>query len=175
MRFQPTTIRELLDWSYANLAAYQLALAQKPPAYTKVCWMTRTRVYKGLQAGKMTRQSLYKNEREKLAHKDMCSYCGATGFPLTLDHLFAKSRSGGDSGDNLVYCCQSCNSSKRNRDYFEWGKATGRPVSVAIAERYLKNAYSYCLQNDLLDFSLSSAPPDLPFSPKDIPLRYEIS
>ena len=58
MGFQPKTARELLDWSYANLAAYQVALAQDPPAYTKVCWQIRSRMYKGLQSGDMQRQSL---------------------------------------------------------------------------------------------------------------------
>ena len=107
MGFRPKTVRELLDWSYANLAAYQVALAQDPPAYNKVCWMTRSRMYRGLHSGDMRRQSLYKNEREKLTHKDRCAYCGAADVPLTLDHLFAKSRHGADSGDNLVYCCQN--------------------------------------------------------------------
>ena len=175
MQFQPKTIKELLDWSYSNLAAYQVALAQKPPAYTKVCWMTRARVYRGLQAGDMKRQSIYRNEREKLSHKDECAYCGATDVLLTLDHLFAKSRGGSDSGDNLVYCCQKCNSSKHNRDYFEWVRSTGRIVKIAIAERYLKNAYSYCEAHDLLHTPLDCIPTDLPFSIKDIPLHYDIS
>ena len=137
--------------------------------------MTRSKVYKGLQTGAMTRQSIYRNERENLTHKDMCSYCGATGIPLTLDHLFAKSKTGSDSGDNLVYCCQSCNSSKRNKDYFEWIKTAGRPVSIPVAERYLKNAYSYCQQNNLLDSTLDLAPSALPFSLQAIPLKFDIA
>ena len=174
MHFRPQTVRELLNWSYANLAAYQVALTQKPPAYTTLCWMVRARIYKGLTTNVMIRQSIYKNERDKLVHKDECSYCGATSVPLTLDHLFAKSKGGDDSGDNLVYCCQRCNSSKRDRDYFEWTRSTNRRVNVKIAERYLKNAYVYCEKHDVLDLKLEDAPDNLPFNLDAIPLKYEI-
>ena len=175
MKFQPITIKELLDWSYANLAAYQVALNQDPPRYTKVCWMTRSRVYKGLQTGGMARQSIYRNEREKLTHKNQCAYCGAMDVPLTLDHLFPRSKGGSDSGDNLVYCCQSCNSAKGNKDYFSWIQQSGRKVSIAVAERYLKNAYAYCEENGLLSIEISNASEMFPFCLKDIPLQYSIT
>lgn len=174
MSFQPKNIRELLNWSYANLAAYQIALKQTPPHYTKACWMTRSRIYKGLQAGEMERASIYRNEREKLTHKDECAYCGGKNVPLTLDHLFAKSKKGSDSGDNLVYCCQACNSSKGKKDYFEWVEVADMPISTSIAERYLKNAYNYCEQRGLLDTDLDKAPADLPFLLTAIPLQYSL-
>ncbi len=63
---QLETIKDLLNWSYANLAAYQIDLKQDPPQYTRSCWMTRAKLFKGLQTGNMTRQSMYKNERDKL-------------------------------------------------------------------------------------------------------------
>ena len=174
MKFQPSTIRELLDWSYANLAAYRIALSQIPPAYTRVCWMTRSRLYKGLQSGSMTRQSIYNNEREKLKSRNTCAYCGATDISLTLDHLFAKARHGHDSADNLVYCCQSCNSSKRDTDYFQWVKRTGRQINPDVAERYLKNAYIYCEKLGVLDSNIENAPRDLPFDLDAIPCQYNI-
>lgn len=173
--YKPTTIKELLNWSYANLAAYQTALAQNPPAYIRSCWMVRARLFKGLQTGSMSRQSIYNNEREKLKTKDVCSYCGATGVPLTLDHLFAKAKNGCDSGDNFVYCCKSCNSSKRDMDYFQWVEKTGREINPAVAARYLKNAYTYCEQRTILDCSLENVPDDLPFDLALIPRQYNLS
>ena len=91
---QLETIKDLLNWSYANLAAYQIALKQDPPHYTRSCWMTRAKLFKGLQTGNMTRQSIYKNERDKLDKKDQCAYCGATGIPLTLDHVLQYQKEG---------------------------------------------------------------------------------
>ena len=175
---QLETIKDLLNWSYANLAAYQIALKQDPPHYTRSCWMTRAKLFKGLQTGNMTRQSIYKNERDKLDKKDQCAYCGATGIPLTLDHVFAKSKRGSDSGDNLVYCCQSCNSSKGKKDYFVWVSDTGRKVSPDVAERYLKNAYLYCEKNGLLNLRIEdlsdTIQKELPFDLKHIPLTFTI-
>ena len=173
-KYNPTSIKELLDWSYANLAAYQTALTQNPPSYNQSCWKVRARLFKGLQTGIMSRQSIYNNEREKLKTKDVCSYCGATDVPLTLDHLFARAKNGRDSGDNFVYCCKSCNSSKRDMDYFQWVEKTGREINPAVAARYLKNAYIYCEQRNILDCSVENAPDDLPFDLASIPRQYNL-
>lgn len=54
-------------------------------------------------------------------------------------------------------------------------KATGRGISIAVAERYLKNAYSLCEQRGILDVDVDEAPTDLPFELKAIPLKFEIS
>ena len=167
------TVKKKLDWAYANLAAYRVALENDPPRYDRNAWAVRSRLYKGLQNGSMRKQSIYKNEREKLSGISKCSYCGS-GAELTLDHLFPKSRGGSDSGDNLVYCCQKCNSSKHNKDYFEWIAEKSMPTSPEIAERYLKNAYAYCEAHDLLD--AANLPEDnyLPFSLESIPDKFQI-
>lgn len=174
---KPETCKELLDWSYANLAAYQLALQQDPPAYTKQCWMVRARLFKGLQSGSMTRQSIYLNERTKLCHTDRCAYCGVQGVTLTLDHLFPRVRKGSDSGDNLVYCCQSCNSSKGKKDYFSWIKERGKRINPEIAQRYLKNAYRICEERGLLELPIENSMNsdlELPFDFLSIPMKYEL-
>lgn len=167
------SIKEKLDWAYANLAAYQVALESKPPKYNRNAWAVRAKLYKGLQNGEMKRQSIYKNERSKLTNKSTCSYCGVVA-ELTLDHLFPKSRGGSDSGDNLVYCCQKCNSSKRDKDYFEWVNEKGMPVLPEIAERYLKNAYAYCEANNLLEAKSLPKNDSMPFSLDSIPDTFRL-
>ncbi|MBR5427218.1 MAG: HNH endonuclease [Clostridia bacterium] len=174
MHFNPETVKELLDWAYANLAAYQVALQQDPPSYNGICWATRTHIYNGLKTGSLTRRSIYQNERSKLKNKDICIYCGTATQELTLDHLFAKSKGGTDSADNLVYCCRSCNASKNNRDYFEWISNTHRKVNIDAAERYLKNAYQYCDTHQLLFLSLENVPASIPFNIRSIPVHYPI-
>jgi hypothetical protein len=52
-----------------------------------------------------------------------CAYCGRTmrkGETLTRDHLFAQSKGGKTTQDNVVPACSSCNSSKGNSDFKDW-------------------------------------------------------
>jgi hypothetical protein len=47
-----------------------------------------------------------------------CEFCGITetsaGGELTIDHYQPKARAGGDSPDNLLYCCSRCNEYKHD-------------------------------------------------------------
>lgn len=52
-----------------------------------------------------------------------CVYCGSTD-QLTLDHVVPVSRGGSDEIENLVACCQRCNSIKGARTPEEWLQAT---------------------------------------------------
>lgn len=52
-----------------------------------------------------------------------CAYCGATledGAVLTLDHVLACELGGSNDESNLVTCCLSCNSSKRDLPMRAW-------------------------------------------------------
>jgi 5-methylcytosine-specific restriction endonuclease McrA len=48
------------------------------------------------------------------AYEWRCAYCGS-GEELTIDHRVPLSRGGGDSIENLIPACGSCNSSKHDR------------------------------------------------------------
>ncbi|WLW58557.1 RNA-guided endonuclease IscB [Streptomyces sp. YU58] len=53
-----------------------------------------------------------------------CSYCGASGVPLNIDHLRPRSRGGSNRVSNLVLACAPCNQAKGNT-----------PVEVFLADR----------------------------------------
>jgi hypothetical protein len=53
--------------------------------------------------------------------KRMCSYCGATGLPLEVEHLTPKARGGTDRVSNLVLACEPCNRRKGNQTAAEFG------------------------------------------------------
>lgn len=48
----------------------------------------------------------------------MCVYCRSPA--TTWDHIVPVSKGGETTPGNIVPCCTSCNSSKKDRDVFEW-------------------------------------------------------
>ena len=48
-----------------------------------------------------------------------CCYCGKSG-DLTKDHLKPLNQGGKLSRDNVVPCCKSCNSSKKDHEWMSW-------------------------------------------------------
>ncbi len=50
-----------------------------------------------------------------------CQYCGASGEPLTLDHVVPVSRGGKHDWTNLVTSCVTCNNAKGDRTPGEAG------------------------------------------------------
>lgn len=57
----------------------------------------------------LTRRNILERDRQS------CQYCGYKGDDLTLDHVFPRSRGGGDAWENLVAACVRCNVKKGNR------------------------------------------------------------
>lgn len=105
-----TTIREYFYWAYANMSMAHVALKQSHEKYETLDYMIRAKLYKGLLENKMCISSLYDDEKSKL-NNHVCCYCGSQ-HNLTLDHLIPRYAGGIDSGDNIIYACKSCNSSK---------------------------------------------------------------
>lgn len=58
-------------------------------------------------------------QEEILAKFDgRCAYC--FNAATTWDHVVPVSRGGNSTPGNIIPCCQSCNSSKKDRDLYEW-------------------------------------------------------
>lgn len=49
-----------------------------------------------------------------------CAYCGDTEHKLTYDHFIPFSKGGSFTKENLIPCCQKCNSSKSNIMFKDW-------------------------------------------------------
>lgn len=86
----------------------------------------------------------FKNTRQALLHEyaNRCCYCGKKGdkAQLTIDHIIPKSKGGGDSWNNLVLACETCNALKSDRTPEEAGmkfysyheKWGDRPVTITL-------------------------------------------
>ncbi len=165
-----TTVGELLHWSYANLAMAHSAIGAKVKKYGRTQFMIRARLYKGLNCRTMSIGPLADDERLKMLLPQACCYCASRDY-LSVDHLIPTDRGGANTGDNLVWACRSCNSSKGQRDLLEWLMQKERFPPILLLRRYLKLAIEMCSGSNLMDAPLAGAP-ELPFSLSAIPREF---
>ncbi|MFP4395647.1 MAG: HNH endonuclease [Anaerolineales bacterium] len=64
-----------------------------------------------------------------------CAYCGAAAD--TWDHVKPVSKGGKTVPYNIVPACTSCNSSKKDKDVFEWIEEQGLEVSQELIDRLM--------------------------------------
>ncbi len=166
------TIKEIMFWSYANLAMAHSAVEKRQFKYATYNYMIRAKLYRGLMDGDMNVGTLFDDEKIKLASGNVCSYCGKNEN-LALDHILPKSSGGKDTGDNLIYACKACNGSKGKKDMMEWMASRNTFPPLLVLRRYLKLVISYCVKNDLLDLDICKAKTlNLPFPIECIPLKF---
>ncbi|NJN16107.1 MAG: HNH endonuclease, partial [Oscillochloris sp.] len=65
-----------------------------------------------------------------------CTYCGATGVPLQVEHIVPKARGGSDRISNLTLACEPCNTRKGRQTAAEFGY----PQIQAQARQPLRDA-----------------------------------
>ena len=169
---QLNTVKEVLFWSYSNLAMAHAAVDRNQEKYAPFNYMIRAKLFKGLIEGSMNIRTLFDDEKIKLLSGSKCSYCGSIDN-LALDHIFAKKLGGKDSGDNLIYACRSCNSSKGKKDMMEWMDYKNTFPPLMILRRYLKLVVIYCIENDLMECLVSDVKNQKhPFHIGYIPVNY---
>jgi hypothetical protein len=156
------TVGELLYWSYANLAMAHSAITEKAEKYGRTHFMIPARLYAGLKKQTMNLGALADDERLKMVLPQACCYCGS-GDSLSVDHLIPTKRGGANAGDNLVWACRSCNSSKCARDVLEWLKEKNQFPPLLLLRRYLKLAIEISSKRNLMNLALGETP-ELPFS-----------
>ena len=151
------TVGEKLYWCYANLAMAHSAITEGAARYGRLHYIVRSRLYAGLRKGTMNLGSIADDERLKMVLPQACAYCGVRDT-LSVDHLVPRKRGGGDAGENLVWACKPCNSSKGSRDAIEWLVRQGRFPPLLLLRRHLKLAITYCRENGLMDEPADTSP-----------------
>jgi hypothetical protein len=135
------TVRRLIYWQYAQLIA-------KAAGFEANYGFVVSR-YKKLESGELTWSSSVRDYEKELDKGRVCVYCGATEG-LSTDHIVPTSRAGVDpriasilnSADNCVCACKKCNSSKSDRDVFEWyGSERLDEIPKLALSKFLKLAY----------------------------------
>lgn len=165
------TVRSVIVESYANLAMAHKAVSDRAEEYGRLHFMIRAKLRKGLAAGTMSLGSIFDDERLKMLHAQACFYCGAQDR-LSADHLVPRSRGGSDSGENLVWACRRCNSSKGAKDFLEWWFSTRAEFPpLMLLRRYLKLAWLDAEAAGTLDAPLDHVT-DTAFSYHAIPTSF---
>lgn len=148
------------------------AVDRKQEKYATFNYMIRAKLFKGLMEGSMNIRTLFDDEKIKLLSGNKCSYCGSNKN-LGLDHIFPQKFGGKDAGDNLVYACKSCNSSKGKKDLMEWMCYRDTFPPLMILRRYLKLVINYCLENNLMECRIEDLKnQNFPFKIKHVPVKY---
>lgn len=166
------TVRELIYYSYANLAMAHTAVDRKQEKYSTFNFMIRAKLFKGLKDGTMNMRTIFDDEKIKLKTGQICNYCGSKE-DLALDHIFPQRYGGKDNAENLIFACKSCNSSKGKKDLIEWMIFRGEFLPLMIIRRYLKLTFNYCSENELLDKSIDEVKVlELPFKIELLPTSF---
>jgi len=135
------TVRQLIYWEYAKLIG-RAAGFEKNYAFI----VSR---YKKLLSGEISWSSSIHDYVKELERGRSCVYCGSSSG-LTVDHIIPISRAGVDprvnallnSQDNCVLACRKCNTSKGDRDVFEWyGPERAGEIPRLVLSKFLKVAY----------------------------------
>ena len=161
------TTGEVLHWSYANLAMAHAAVSKRAESYGRKHYAIRARLYKGLRTGTMNVGPLADDERLKLTLPQACAYCGGRQH-LAADHIVPRDRGGADEGDNLIWACRGCNSSKGNKDLLAWYERRTEFPPLLILRRYVKLALEMCTVRGILDRPIVEAI-DLPMEIGRVP------
>ena len=166
------TVRELIYYSYANLAMAHTAVDKKQEKYEVFNFMIRSKLFKGLKDGTMNMRTIFDDEKIKLQTGQICNYCGSSEN-LALDHIFPQKYGGQDNAENLIFACKACNSSKGKKDLMEWMIFRGQFLPLMIIRRYLKLTFNYCNQNELLDKNIEDLKGlELPFKIDLLPTSF---
>ncbi len=166
------TVRELIYYSYANLAMAHTAVEKKQVKYGMFNFMIRSKLFKGLKDGTMNMRTIFDDEKIKLQTGQICNYCGSSE-KLALDHILPKKYGGQDNAENLIFACRTCNSSKGKKDLIEWMNLHGKFLPLMIIRRYLKLTFKYCIENGLIDKQIVELKDlELPFKIELLPTSY---
>jgi hypothetical protein len=172
------TVKELIFYSYANLAMAHTAVDKKQEKYDRFNFMIRAKLFKGLKDGSMNMRTIFDDEKIKLQTGQVCNYCGSSE-KLALDHIFPQKYGGKDDAENLIFACRFCNSSKGKKDLMEWMNFREQFLPLMIIRRYLKLTFNYCntynlLDNNIDDLKTMELPFKIAFLPTNFPKPNEL-
>jgi hypothetical protein len=129
------TVGELILWEYAKLIARGAGFEGN---YRFI--MSR---FQKLKCGEIQWSDIMKDDRKTIERgKSSCIYCDCTNN-LCFDHLIPLCKGGPNIISNQVVACRLCNSSKGDKDIFEWYAGRHEDIPALVKSKYLKLVYAF--------------------------------
>lgn len=127
------TIKDLIFYQYAKI----IASSAKISGHTFIM-----STMKKLSSGDIKISAALRELKMQMSGEGRCwEYCQSIEN-LSWDHPIPRVRGGTDTGDNGVWACHSCNSSKGGRGIYEWYGVDRKDILLRlIAGKYLKLLY----------------------------------
>ena len=85
---------------------HSVSMAFHVPSIVRLLRFIQSRHHWNIQ---LSKQNILKRDRK------ICQYCGASEGYMTVDHVIPRSLGGGETWENLVCACPSCNNRKGDR------------------------------------------------------------
>lgn len=105
------TIKDLIFYQYAKIIASSAGIS----GYKFI--MNRMKM---LSSGDINMSSALRELKIQMGcGQKCCEYCQSTEN-LSWDHIIPRAKGGPDTGENGVWACRSCNSSKGRKGIYEW-------------------------------------------------------
>jgi len=113
---------KIIEQSRKYYEKHKNIILEKNKKYTKENREVCNAIHQRSRSAKKLLLSTLTNEqwqKIKLDFNDKCAYCNEE-LPLAQEHFVPLSEGGEYTHNNIIPSCRSCNSSKRNKDFFEW-------------------------------------------------------
>lgn len=128
------TYRELFCYQWARMTHLSATTNQPEQLQDFMMWSN----YEKRLAGEITTSSILKENQYQLKENlGVCTYCNQDA-ETTFDHIIPVSEGGVSEIKNMVPACQSCNSSKSNRNILDWHQEHEIPIDRVVLGKYLK-------------------------------------
>lgn len=145
------TYRELFAYQCARMTHLSVTINEPERLQDFLMWSN----YEKRVEGEITMSSVLKEDQYQLKENlGLCTYCKCEA-KTTFDHVLPRDKGGPDDISNMVPACQSCNSSKSNKNLIDWHQEHEIPIDRIALGKYLKFQWAEFDDNGQLDEQIS--------------------